>query len=109
MAVGYQAPAARAQVVMRIPVVDRESPIQVEGELFVQLVLVGDGVHVGRALARYERIVVVLAARIARRLPRVGPSEAEAAFFADLLGGGDPFPIAAAFVLKRQVVRDASR
>src|SRR5215469_6485167 len=65
VAVGLDAVAAGADVVVRIDVVDRLGGVDVEGQLLVELVPVRYRVHVRRVVAFPVRVEVVLAARVA--------------------------------------------
>src|SRR6202022_1087674 len=65
----------RAQVIVRIAVIDGQRRVDVPGQLLIDLVLVGQRKHVG-VVVRVGRIVIMLTARIARRRPGMRPAGA---------------------------------
>src|SRR6202161_2703761 len=87
--------------------IDGQGGIEIPGQLLVQLVLPGNRVHVGRVGGR-ERIVIMLAARIPRRLPGMRPTHAYFILQPEFLAQSHPRAVALALVLKFQVRRNAA-
>src|SRR5450759_538531 len=101
VAVGRETSPTGTDIVVRVAMVDRQGGIKVPGELLVQLVLPGERVHVG-GVSRRQRIVVVLAARIARRLKGVRPAGAHDVLRTDLLRHREPRAVSLPLVLEFQ-------
>src|ERR1700736_2715026 len=76
VAVGGDAAAAGAEVVMGIAVVDGVRRVDIPVQVLVEAMLPGNGIHV-RLILGTVRIVVMLPARISRRCSGMRPADAE--------------------------------
>src|ERR1700716_1695954 len=63
VAVRREPPAAGAQIVVRIAVIDGQGRVEIPGQLLVELVPPGNRVHIGR-IARSKRVEVMFSARV---------------------------------------------
>src|SRR5258708_36547732 len=79
----------RAQVIVRIAVIDGQRRVKVPGQLLVDLVFISQSKHVG-VVIRVGRIVIVLPTRIARRLSRMRPTGAHTVLLVERLRQGEP-------------------
>src|SRR5882672_2644751 len=83
LAVGGNAVAARAEVVVRAGLIGLAGIDGIPVGLLVEMMLVADRVHVGRVVDRTR-------SRITRRLPGMRPSEVEVVLTRDFLGQRQP-------------------
>src|SRR6202030_1391637 len=93
--------ASGAEVIVLIAMVDSKRAVDIPVQLLVQVVLPGDGVHVGRVIS-VGRIEIVLATRISRRPSRMRPANAHRIPASNLLGRGEPRAVALPFLLELQ-------
>src|SRR6266581_238650 len=91
LAIGGNAVAARAEVVVRAGVIGLAGIHGIPVALPVEIMLVSDRVHVGHVIDRTR-------ARITRRLPRMRPSEVNVVLTRDFLSQRQPRAVALPFV-----------